>query len=383
MRVTRVQPVLCHAGIRNWVFAKAETDEGLVGYGEGTDWPGERAIATAIEELAPYVEGENPLDTEFLWNKMYSAMYAGGKTINCAISAIDNALWDIAGKAAGVPVYVLLGGKCRDRIRLYCHCDAFEEKDNVAAVARRSEEIGQQGFTAVKTHPSTAGTWRWRAVRLDRHMDSQTIRNTGAKIEAIRKTLGEDVGIAIDLNNLLDVPSAIALARHLEPFDLMFVEDPVRQDEGPRDILRVRESTKCPIATGENLYNIWGFRQYLEMGAVDVLTLDLCHCGGMTQAVKIAALASAYHVPIAPHNPNGPLATAISTHFCASIPNFRILETWHPDVPWLREVVTHPPQIANGYLELPHGPGWGCDLVESRISEHPYERGHVFNAWLS
>jgi len=377
MKITEVKPLLCQGGIRNWVFVKVYTDEGVTGIGDGTDWPGERIIATAIEEIGPYVVGEDPLNIEKLWYKMYSGMYSGGKIINCAISAIDNALWDIAGKVAGLPVYKLLGGQCFEKIRLYTHCDAWEERDALDVVARKSEEFAKQGFTGMKTHPSTTGSWARGLVRLNRSIDSETIRHTAAKIKAMREAVGEDVDIAIDVNNLLDVPSAIKLARALEPFDLMFYEDPVRQDEGAEDMRRVKEATTTPIATGENLYNIWSFRQFLEKNAIDVATLDIAHCGGMTQAKKIVALANAYHVPVAPHSPNSPLSTIIGAHLCASTLNFKILEILWPDVPWVNDVLSQPLQIKDGYLELPEGPGWGVELVEPEIVKHPYERSQL------
>jgi galactonate dehydratase len=208
-----------------------------------------------------------------------------------------------------------------------------------------------------------------------------SIDATAEKVALIRKTVGSDVDIAVDVNNRLDLPSSTALAVALEPYRLLFLEDCIRQDESPGSYRRLVESTSTPIGTGENLYTVWSFRNFLEIGALDVVLPDVCHTG-ILQARKIAALAEAYHLPVAPHNPNSPLSTVISGHFCASIPNFLALEYYLEEMepPWRDRVIS--PSLAelvqDGHLELPSGPGWGVEINEEELLRHPYQE-----MWLS
>jgi galactonate dehydratase len=200
-------------------------------------------------------------------------------------------------------------------------------------------------------------------------LDNETIRNTVEKVSAIRKEVGDDVDVCIDLNGLYNISSAVKLGRALEPFNLLFYEDPINQIEGAADMRRVKESVEIPICTGEELYNAFDFRRFLELNAVDVLMPDLVHCGGISQAKKIASMGEVYHVPIAPHNISSPLATIISAQVCASIANFLVLEFTEPDVPWRDEIISEPLKVRNGYLELPTKPGLGVDIVEEEIGK--------------
>jgi galactonate dehydratase len=209
------------------------------------------------------------------------------------------------------------------------------------------------------------------------------VRNTVQKIKAIREAVGPDIAIMLDVNNLLNVPSAIKLGRALEPFNLLFYEDVVRQDEGMLDVRKVKAAVKVPISSGENLYNVWQFREALELDAIDIVELDCAHCGGIAQSKKIAALAEAYHKPISPHNPNGPLATIQTAHVCASTPNFLILEILWPDVPWVNDVVSEPLKVRNGYLELPTKPGLGIEIDVDEVMKHPLEPGLLDTCILS
>ena len=381
MKITGVEPLLCEGYYQNWVFVKVTTDEGLVGWGDATDFPGEPIIAEAVRYLARYVVGESPLNIEKVWNKMYFGMYSTGKTINGAITGIETALWDILGKVAGLPVYQLLGG-CREKVRLYVHCDAFEEGDKLDMVARKAKRVVKEGFTCIKTHPSQLGTWKRSVVRLNRQMDPETLRCTVDKVQAIRETIGADMDLCIDLNGLLNVPSAIKLGRALEPYDLLFFEDPIPQREGSENLRRVKRDIKTPMCVGEILYNVYEFKQILEADAVDLIHPDVVHCGGLSQAKKIAALAEAYNVPMALHNLNSPLSTLISAHFAAGIPNFLIMEFTHPDVPWRDKVISEPLKVEHGYLELPQRPGFGVEIVEEEVAKHPY-RIHERCTWIS
>lgn len=389
MKIREVKSLVCQGGIRNWIFTKVTTDEGLVGWGEATDWVGENEIAATADFIGKrFLIGEDPRNIERLWYKMYMAIQGGGRDLSCAITGIETALWDILGKTAKMPLYQLLGGCCYDKLRLYSHCDGgaeFEEgksraemeADREEDVVKRANQIVRDGFTGMKTHMSAKdGSWGgYPKVRQNRTIDDRTVRNTVEKIRVMRETVGPDVAIMLDVNNLLNVPSAIKLGRALEPFNLLFYEDVVRQDEGMLDVRKVKAAVKIPISSGENLYNVWQFREALELDAIDVVELDCAHCGGIAQSKKIVALAEAYHKPISPHNPNGPLATIQTAHICASTPNFLILEIIWPDVPWVNDVLSEPLKVRNGCLELPTKPGLGVEINEDEVKRHPPKPG--------
>ncbi len=389
MKITKVKTILCNGGIRNWVFVKVETDEGITGIGDSSGcWPGEPGVVSTIEYLSSYVLGEDPFNIEKLWQKMYFGSYfvGLGGIVNSAIAGIETALWDIVGKALKTPVYNLLGGKCREKIRLYTHCDgygggvggrleqkdSFEQKDTAEALEKRVRMVLDQGFTAFKTHLSNIGKWNRSVERLNRQLDRETIRNTVTKLEIMRNLAGEDVEICIDVNGLFNTMSAIRLGKALEKFDLLFYEEPI-PPENIEAMKEVKNAVRIPICTGERLYTTHGFRKILEMNAVDIIMPDISKCGGLSQAKKIAAMAENYYVTVAPHNYNSPLTTIISAHLCANIPNFLIFEFPWPDVPWANEVISPPAKVKNGYLELPSGPGFGIDLIEEEIAKHPYK----------
>ncbi len=375
MKITKVQPLVCNGGVRNWVFVKVETDEGITGYGDASACPGEAIIAEAVRDLADFVVGEDPFNTEMLWSKMYrgSTWYGLGGVVNSAISGIDTALWDIKGKALDTPVYNLLGGRCRDRVELYVHCDALEQGDDLTAVSENTQRIVDEGFRTVKTHLVAEVCKVPRTERMNRGLERRIIKDTAAKVEVIRKTAGEDVEICIDVNGILNVPTAVRLGRALEPYDLLFYEEPV-PPENAEAMKRVRDSVKIPICTGERLYSTHSYRRLLELQAVDIVMPDLQKCAGLTEAKRIAALAETYYATVAPHNYNSPLTPIIDAHLCATLSNFLILEFVWPDIEWRDEVMTAPLHVEDGHLVLPEGPGWGVDLVEEEIAKHPYRK---------
>lgn len=385
MKITEVKPILCHGVFRTWTFVKVSTDAGITGWGDATEWVRAKGHCTIIEEdLSPLVIGENPFDIEKLWQKMWVASYVGGKDLNVAMTGIETALWDIVGKALGTPVYNLLGGKCHDRLRLYYDfCDSYgaglvgdtarqEGDSSLHGVAKQAQFIKDLQFTALKTHPVGLAP----RPAITRSADLKAINATVEKIKTIRDTVGDAVDICLDVHNTLDLPSSMTLAKALEPYHLLFLEDPIRQDESPGSYKRLAESTSTPIGTGENLYTVWEFRDYLEIGALDVALPDFCHTG-ILQGKKIAALAEAYHLPLVPHNPNSPLSTIISGHLCANVPNFLALEyISDPLEPAWRDTVMTPSLgalVKDGYLELPIGPGWGVEIHEDELVKHPYQ----------
>jgi len=362
MKITEVTPIVCQGGTKNWTFVKVSTDEGITGWGDATEWVRVQGHLKAIEDLSNLVIGENPFNIEKLWQKMWRASYVGGKDCNVGMTGIETALWDIVGKALGTPVYNLLGGKCYDKVRLYTHGET----------AKQADFIKSQGFTALKCHPVGLAP----RPAITRVITLKAIDDTVEKVKTIREVVGNDLDICMDVNNRLDLTSSIALAKALESYRLLFFEDPIRQEESAVSYKRLVDATSTPIGTGENLYTVWSFRNLLEIGGVNVVLPDVCHAG-ILQAKKIATLAEAYHVPVAPHNPNSPLSTIISGHLCASIPNFLALEYLmaEGEPPW-RDAVMSPPLssfIKDGYLDLPTGPGWGVELDEDEIAKHPYK----------
>ena len=330
-------------GTRNWLFVKVYTDEGITGIGECSGWP--RVIETAVQDLRALLVGEDPTHIERLWQKMMIAIMGHGMTGTVgggAMTGIDMALWDIKGKALGVPVWNLLGGKVRDRIRIYAHA-------NTPEVALSLKE---RGITAIKC----GGV-------------SDPVR----KVAMLRDAVGDSMDIAIDLHGppWLTPGDAAVLARALEPYGLMWIEDPIAPEnlDGYR---RIRDAAHVPLAAGERMATIWGLRELIEQDLVDVAQPDTGRAGGITQMRKIAAMAEAHHIMMAPHSGSlGPVAEYAAMHLMAAIPNALILERIEDD--WdgrARTVIPHPVQ-QDGWLTVPDAPGLGVDIDEEFVARFP------------
>ena len=330
-------------GTRNWLFVKVYTDEGITGIGECSGWP--RVIETAVQDLRALLVGEDPTHIERLWQKMMIAIMGHGMTGTVgggAMTGIDMALWDIKGKALGVPVWNLLGGKVRDRIRIYAHA-------NTPEVALSLKE---RGITAIKC----GGV-------------SDPVR----KVAMLRDAVGDSMDIAIDLHGppWLTPGDAAVLARALEPYGMMWIEDPIAPEnlDGYR---RIRDAAHVPLAAGERMATIWGLRELIEQDLVDVAQPDTGRAGGITQMRKIAAMAEAHHIMMAPHSGSlGPVAEYAALHLMAAIPNALILERIEDD--WdgrARTVIPHPVQ-KDGWLTVPDAPGLGVDIDEEFVARFP------------
>ena len=330
-------------GTRNWLFVKVYTDEGITGIGECSGWP--RVIETAVQDLRALLVGEDPTHIERLWQKMMIAIMGHGMTGTVgggAMTGIDMALWDIKGKALGVPVWNLLGGKVRDRIRIYAHA-------NTPEVALSLKE---RGITAIKC----GGV-------------SDPVR----KVAMLRDAVGDSMDIAIDLHGppWLTPGDAAVLARALEPYGMMWIEDPIAPEnlDGYR---RIRDAAHVPLAAGERMATIWGLRELIEQDLVDVAQPDTGRAGGITQMRKIAAMAEAHHIMMAPHSGSlGPVAEYAALHLMAAIPNALILERIEDD--WdgrARTVIPHPVQ-KDGWLTVPDAPGLGVDIDEAFVAQFP------------
>jgi galactonate dehydratase len=361
MKITSVEPLIVDVESRNWLFVVVETDEGVSGVGEGS-LPGHpRAVAAAVEEYREYVVGEDPARIQHLWQLMYrQPFFRGGVVTLSAMSAIEQALWDIKGKVAGLPVYQLLGGRCHDRIKLYANGPAGATLEELADSGRA---LVERGFTAMKTGIA------------DPVLPIQgdgVFRRAAGQVEALRNAVGEDVEIGWDAHGRFTPAMSIKLARALEPHNIWFLEEPALP-ENAKGLAQVARATSIPVATGERLFTKWAFREVLELGGAALLQPDLSHCGGVLEARAIAAMGEVYFCGFAPHNPLGPVNTIVSAHVAMASPNFVALEIclYAPD--WTRELLTEPLAFTDGYLELSDKPGWGVELDVELCRAHPYK----------
>jgi galactonate dehydratase len=344
---------------RNWVFVIIETDEALCGFGEATTEWHEHAVVAAIEQhLAPVLIGEDPTRIEYLWQRMFRGFWwRAGVVMSSAISGVNQALWDIAGKAYGQPVYRLLGGACRDRVRLYARPDL-----GLGCLAEEVRAALDEGFDAIKYG------FRGPSYAFD---EEEAIRRAVADARTIRDVAGPDVDIMIDCAGNFTRNGAIRLIEQLSPFGLLFVEEPVNADT-PCDLIHLRNlGLGVNIAAGERICTRWGFREWMEQGAVDVIQADISHCGGISEIMRIASLAEVYGIRIAPHNPYGPVALAAAAHACAAMPNFLILEHCRLR-PWFDELVKQGVKVTDGRAELSDAPGLGVELDEEACAKYPY-----------
>lgn len=368
MKITQVKPVIVNANMRNWIFVRVETDEGVVGWGEATlEWK-TAGVSGSIEDVSRFVIGEDPTRIEHLYQMMYRQYFwRPGIEGMSAISGIEQALWDIKGKVLGVPVYELLGGKVRDRVRLYNHLGGgymktMYESVDPSAFAESALAIKEQGYTALKfmAVPRTEPVEGTRSVRLAAEI-----------VRAIREAVGPDMDLMVDLHARTWPAMAIQYCQALEPYGLLFFEEPC-PTEDIEATAQVTRMSRIPIATGERLGGRYQFRDLLEKRACHIIQPDLSHCGGLWEARKIAAMAEAYSIAVAPHNPNGPIATAAAVQFALTTPNWIIQESITSDVPWRDEVVRNPIVAKDGYATIPIGPGLGIEVDEGEAAKHPY-----------
>ena len=363
MKIAGIDTYLVYVGSRDLCFVKVRTDEGLYGVGEAYSAGPDEATANVIHYFEEWLLGMDPLDREGIWQKLYlGSRFPGGSVVYSALSGIDHALWDIAGRALNTPVYQLLGGKCRQRIRVY-QDPGGDTPEQTAENALRLRE--RYGFTAFKTNPLP---WHMHEMPWPR-----VLREAEIKVATLRSALGDDIEIGLDPHaRILEPIKAIELCQVVAPYRPMFVEEPVRP-ENVEAMAEVRARSSVPIATGEMLYTKWEFRDLLKVRGADIIQPDICVCGGITEMKKIAALAEAEYVTMAPHNPMGPVATAVNAQFAATAPNFLILE-YHVDTESPRkDLVQEPYEIVQGYLQLPDKPGLGIELNEEYYRQHPYK----------
>ena len=371
MKITRVTPLVVAAPPnRNWIFVKVETDQpGLYGWGEATlEWK-TRGVVGCIEDFEQIVMGHDPRDvTQLVELLNKAAFWPLGVFGLTAMSAIEQACWDIKGKDLGVPVWQLLGGKVRDRIRVYTHVGSRKIKLNratreIGAYAESCAELREMGYNAVKTMPLPYTGF---------DAEPREVRHTEKLMIAMREALGPDVDLLLDFHGR---PSSIAAAMaHIDvisPVKPMFVEEPIQPGD-PAAMRMIAERADCPIATGERLLTPKEFEDICTIKAVTYIQPDLCHCGGLTLGRHIAAIAATNHIGVCPHNPMGPIAGVVGLHFGAATPNFVILEESSGAVPWYDDVVTTPIERVDGYWQIPTKPGLGVEINEEVARQHPF-----------
>jgi galactonate dehydratase len=351
-----------------WLFLKIETDDGLVGWGEPVLEGRAATVAAAVEELSDYLIGQDPTQIEDLWNVLYrSGFYRGGGIHMSALAGIDQALWDIKGKAVGLPAYELLGGRVRDRIKVYSWVGGDRPADTAAA----ARDAVDRGFSAVKM----LGTEELQ------YLDSwDKVERCVSNVAAVRDAVGPHIGIGVDFHGRVHKPMAKVLLRELEPFHLMFVEEPILSEhlDGFLDVLR---QSPIPIALGERLFSRWDFKNVLSSGAVDIIQPDPSHCGGITEARKIAHMAEAYDVALALHCPLGPIALATCLQIDAGCYNAAIQEqslgiqynTTNDLLDYLLDPTVF--EYVDGFVNIPSGPGLGIEINEDYVA-HRAAEGH-------
>ncbi len=354
MKITKITPIMADGGHRIIVFVKVETDQpGLIGWGEATLEGKPRAIVGCIQDMEPMILGQDPRRIEHCWQILYrSGFWRMGVIGLSALSGIDQALWDIKGKDLGVPVYELLGGRVRDKVRVYTHFGgATGEEKALDAQAKKAK-----GWTAIKTLP----------VPITNVVDSaKKVKQAAHDLGLIRQAVGDDVDILLDMHGRLTPQMAIQYARAFEPHTPFFIEEPC-QAENPAVMARVAQATSIPVATGERLFLRWGFREILETGGASLLQPDPCHAGGISETMRIGAMAMTYYAGLAPHNPYGPLATAVAVHIDLASPNFVVQEMVDPEWATMAQALLKDPlPVVDGHILPPTKPGLGVEVDEA------------------
>ena len=374
MKITDVKTLVMGTSWRNLTFVKVETDEGLTGVSEVRMNNRTDALVAYIDGAKRrHVIGSDPFNTEDLYQRLFRDDYGrAGEIVATGISVIEIACWDIIGKAVNQPVYRLLGGACRDKIKAYANGWYRVERspEEFHAAAKR---VLEKGYRALKFDPFGAGYYelsyeeKWKSVEL---------------VEAVRDAVGPDVEILVEMHGRFSPYMAIEISAELEKFQPSWVEEPVPPDNIAA-LAKAAEKINLPVATGERLHNKYEYRELINLQAADILQPDITQIGGFLETKKIAAMGDMCYMTVAPHNVGGPVSTATALHFAACTTNFKIQEHFNDfSEAWVKEAATGCPEVIDGYFSLPDGPGLGMELNEDLIAEHPYREGS-FNLFES
>jgi galactonate dehydratase len=372
MKITRFESFLANAGLRNYLFFRLHTDTGLTGVGESTlEWQEKTVQTLAHEWVEGRIVGRDPFDVEAIIGGMIRDQYQGGSTVMTAISGVEIALWDIIGKVCGRPVYQLLGGRCHARLPAYAN-GWYGGARTPLDYAERAREVVGRGYRALKFDPF--GT-AWKELSQQERSLAQEI------VGAVRRAVGPDIGLMIEFHGRLSAGCAVDMIKRLEWMAPAWCEEPVAPES--LDLLaEVKRQVHAPIAAGERLYTLADFARLTSLRAVDVVQMDIAHCGGLLVSKKIAALAAVRDQRVAPHCSIGPVALAAALHFDMSTPNFMIQEAFAEfDVPWRNQLVRGWNPVCKGELVLSDEPGLGLELDEDALAEHPYKPNAFPSLW--
>ncbi len=393
MKITNIETFIVDAGWRPWIFVRVDTDEGISGWGECSDGRSPYGVTGTVRDLTPLLIGKDPRAYEMrFWDMLRGTRQSPGGIAAKAIAGVELALIDIKARALGISVVELFGGPTRERVRVYwSHCGTSRARnsdllntpplrtmDDIAALGR---EVVEKGYTALKTNivipgdPASVyfGGFGGEPGTTDGVVSRQMLRHIETLIGTFRDAVGPDVDINLDLNFNFKPESCMRIARVLEQFDLLWLEIDMYE---PDAIRQIKDATSTKICTGENLFYMREFIPYFQARSADVFMIDV-PWNGFAQSKKVGDLAEAYQLNVAPHNYYSHLSTCISASLCAVLPNVRIMEIDVDDVPWREDMVTHVPDIENGYLTIPSGPGWGIEMVEEVLKAHPWDKGNA------
>ena len=341
-----------------WLLLKIHCEDGTVGIGEGGVHGWQRPTQTMIETMEPYLIGKNPDHIEHHYQWLYRSSHFMGSVVQGALSAIDIALWDIKGKRLQVPVFDLMGGKTRDKVRCYMHVGSGD-LGSAADLANDALNAVNQGFTAVRFSPFSSDYYLHKSY-------SEWADEAVNRVAAVRETVGPDVDICVEIHRQMNPAESIALGRRLEEFNPFFYEDPMLPDS-PAIMGEVAAKCNIPIATGERFTTIFEYQQLLEAKAAAYVRPDLCLCGGLSGCKKVAAMAEAHHVKVIPHNPLSPISTAACVQLDACIPNFALQEYTGESEPPKSELLKNPLELKDGYITVPDGPGLEVEINEEAL----------------
>ena len=379
MRIVSIEPLQCSNGWSTWTFVRVETDTGLVGYGECSDWQMPRALASGVHDLATDIIGKDPRQVGALTADMAFRMRQNvGGVARKSLAGIEAALWDIKGQALGVSITELLGGPTRERIRLYwSHCGSYRARNadvlgtppinTWADLTDLGHEVVRRGYTALKTNPLHPGQPNYFTQPVDGNLERGDLAIIVRQIETFREAVGPDVDICLDLNFRYRPAAVIQIADALAPYELFWIE---YDSYDPEALAHVRRSIRTPLCSAENLTAVHDYARFFQAGAMDVAMIDVAW-NGIAQSLHIAELAAAHEVHVAPHNYYSHISTFMCAHVAAAVGNLRIMETDVDSAPWRDDLVSVTPTIENGWMRLPDAPGLGTALNEEAVAAHP------------
>lgn len=370
LKVEKVEVFLIGAGWRNFTFVKISTDTDIVGWGEATLGWKETAVRELIVDFGKrYVVGRSPFDIEDLWFKLYQIEHNTGPVMFSAMAGIEMALWDIVGKSCGQPVYNLVGGRVRNKVKAYAN-GWYTSTQDLAYLAERAQDVKSRGYKALKFDPFGPG---------GREISKAELRQASTTVEAVRRAIGDEMDILLEFHGRFSPIMALEAIRAMLPYSPGWCEEPIPAHNNEA-MAQVVAGSSLRVATGEHTYSRFGFLDLLQHKAAHVIQPDITYAGGFMETKKISALAETYYVSVAPHNCDGPLKTIASIHLAANIPNFMILETFEDfDVPWRRDLYRSKTRLTDGYYELSGDPGWGMEMNEDAIAAHPEDPAAKLN----